>query len=121
MPNGSRGGSAAARESAWIERLFYCGPLGDWFAPPPDGADRPLFAPPERAPPGARPSVDEAAPALPWLERWLALAPVRAVPEPPRAVDVRLRTLVRVDTPFSTATPARRLWITTLEGSWYLV
>jgi len=70
MPNGSRGGIAAAREGAWIERLSYCGPPGDWFAPPlfappPDGADRPLFAPPERAPPGARPSVDVAAPALP--------------------------------------------------------
>ena len=27
-----------ARKSAWIERLFYCWPFGDWFAPPPDGA-----------------------------------------------------------------------------------
>jgi hypothetical protein len=42
----------------------------------------------------------------------------RVVLEPPTVVDVRLRTLVRVDTPLSTATPARRfLTMTALEGS----
>ena len=101
--------------------MLYCWPLGDWPLLPPEGADRPAFAPPERAPLGARPSVDDAAPALPWPEeRSRTLAPVRVVLEPLTAVEVRLRTLVRVDTPLSTATPARRLWITTLEGSsWY--
>jgi hypothetical protein len=89
--------------------MLYCWPLGDWPLSPPEGADRPVFAPPDRAPFGARPSVDEARPALPWPEeRWLTLAPVRVVLEPPTAVDVRLRTLVRVDTPLSTATPAKQ-------------
>jgi hypothetical protein len=102
---------------------YYCWPLGDWPLSPPEGADRPVFAPPERAPLGARPSVDDAVPALPWPEeRSRTLAPVRVVLEPPTAVEVRLRTLVRVDTPLSTATPARRfLTMTALEGSWYLV
>ena len=92
--------------------MLYCWPLGDWPALPPEGADRPAFAPPERAPLGARPSVDDA-PALPWPEeRSRTLAPV----------EVRLRTLGRVDTPLSTATPACRfLTMTALEGSWYLV
>jgi hypothetical protein len=93
-----------------MQPMLYCWPLGDWFAPPPEGADRPVFAAPDRAPLDARPSVDEAAPPLPWpKERSRTLAPVRVVLEPPTAVEVRLRTLVRVDTPPSTATPARRL------------
>jgi hypothetical protein len=40
--------------------MLYCWPLGDWLAPLLEGPDRPVFAPPERAPLGARPSVDEA-------------------------------------------------------------
>jgi hypothetical protein len=61
-------------------------------------------------------------PALPWPEeRSRTFAPARSlvVLEPP--TDVRLRTLVRVDTPLSTATPARRfLTMTALEGSLWI-
>jgi hypothetical protein len=43
---------------------------------------------------------------------------VSRVPLEPLTVEVRLRTVVRVDTPVSIATPGRRFLITTVrEGS----
>src|SRR5262249_31682017 len=64
--------------------------------------------------------VVAAPPAPPWPEERL-FAPVvplaRVVLEPLIVVRLRLRTLVRVDTPVLTATPARRCLTTTLEGS----
>ena len=89
-----------------------------------------MVSPPDRSPLGARPdwparpSVDERVPALLPPEarsRTLVLVPTlsRVVVEPRTAVsvEVRLRTVVRVDTPLSTATPARRFWtMTALDG-----
>jgi hypothetical protein len=67
-------------------------------------------SPPDRAPP---PGSDWPADPLP--------APVptvsRLVLEPQTVVEVRLRTVVRVETTPPTAIPARRFFTTMLEGS----
>ena len=65
-----------------------------------------------------RPSVDAPVPALPWPEErtFAPVPPLVRVVLDPRTValpTVRLRTLVRVDTPVLTATPARRFLTTT--------
>jgi hypothetical protein len=50
--------------------------------------------------------------------RTLALLRVDLDPRTLVSVEVRLQTLVRVDAPSSTATPARRFWTwTALDGS----
>jgi hypothetical protein len=104
----------------------YCRPLGDSLPPllpeaPPPLGERPVWPEPWLAPPP---------PDVPWrtLPPWPD-APCRAPPpaptlsrvvlEPRTVVEVPLRTLVRVEVPPPTATPARRLWMATeLEGSW---
>lgn len=118
------------RAKLFDSMTLYRWPLGDWpELPLPEGSD--WLPPLDRAPVGARfpwlarPSVDwpAPAPAWPWPEersRTFAPAPTlsRVVLEAPAVVDVRLRTVVRVDTPPPTATPARRfLTMTALEGS----
>ncbi len=132
----TRGELIAARRVV-IDATRYCRPLGDSL--PPLLPDEPPPLLPEEPPLlGARPVcpeplVDEPAPALPWplepwpvepwpVEPWPPRPPAptlsRVVLEPPTVVDLPLRTVLRVETlPPPTATPARRLWITTFDGS----
>jgi hypothetical protein len=109
-----------------IESTRYCGRLVvdplPLLLPPPLLPEEPLLG---ARPVWPEPLVEEPAPALPWPDApWPLRAPAptlsRVLERPPTVVDVPLRTVVRVEVPPPTATPVRRLWITTLEGSsWY--
>ena len=116
----------AARST--IESTRYCGrlvvdPLPLLFPPPLLLPEEPLLG---ARPVWPEPLVEEPAPALPWPDvPWPLRPPAPTLsrvlePPPTLVVDVRLRTVVRVELPPLTATPVRRLWIMTLEGSsWY--